>query len=176
MIPATKLAGAPPGLRRLERACVRGANLLACAGLSVLIAFAFATLLDGLSRFFLSAPIEAVGDLGSGIVAACVAACFPLAQLQRSNISIEVLGTVLGRRGASILRAFAAILVAVALVAIARQMFRYAADAAEGGDSTVMLGIPTAPFWYVVAAMFAAACVAQLLVAVLSLAQCRRAA
>jgi hypothetical protein len=60
--------------------------------------------------------------------------------------------------------------VLIVLAAMARQMFLYVNDDAVGGDSTMMLGIATAPFWYVVAAMLACATVAQGVVAVLEIA------
>ena len=151
-------------LRRVDAACLRAAYVLAATGLCVLIAFAAATLVDGLSRSLADRPVEAVGDVGPYVVAAAVAACFPLAQLQRANITIELAGMVAGPRAARILRAFAAVVVAVVMLAMTRQMLLYAADDASGGDTTVMLGLPTAPFWYAVGAMFACASVAQLLV------------
>lgn len=163
-----------PAMRVAERVCFAVATGLACAGLSVLVLFAAVTLLDGMMRFFLSRPIEAVGDLGAVVVASAMAACFPLAQLQRANITIEILGMALGGRAVHALRAFGAVLVAVVLAGMTRQMLRYAADSAEGGDTTVMLGVATFPFWYVVAAMFACAVVAQALVVALSVARCLR--
>lgn len=152
-------------LRRADAFCLRVATNLAVAGLSVLVAFAVATLLDGLARSLLDRPIEAVADVGDYVAAAAVSACFPLAQMRRANITIELAGMALGARAARLLRALAAILVGVVMLAMSRQMLLYAASSASGGDTTVMLGIPTAPFWYVVAAMFVCAAVAQMLVA-----------
>jgi TRAP-type C4-dicarboxylate transport system permease small subunit len=136
---------------------LKTSKLLAAMGLIVLIIFAFATCADGLLRSLANQPITAVGDVGTYIVAAAVAACFPLAQLQRANITIEMFH-------ARPLRVCSATLVLIAIAAMARQMFLYAADNAEAGDSTVMLSIPTAPFWYAVAAMFTCATLVQLLV------------
>jgi len=160
-------------LARAEVAALRAAQVLAVLGLLVLIGFAGATLLDGLLRSVANHPIELVDDIGSYVVAGAVAACFPLAQLRHANITIEILGIALGPRVRQALRAFAAVLVAATMVAIARQLVIYAAHEASGGDTSVMLGIPTSPFWYVVAAMFVIAAAAQLLVAVLELARCR---
>jgi hypothetical protein len=42
-----------------------------------------------------------------------------------------------------------------------RQLFLYAIDSRENGDSTVLLEIATAPFWFFVAAMFAVATLTQ---------------
>ena len=159
-------------LARAEAAALRAAQALAVLGLLVLILFAAATLADGLLRSLADRPIDLVDDIGSYVVACAVASCFPLAQLRHANITIEIVGIALGPRVRQALRAFAAILVAVTMVAMARQLLIYASHEASGGDSSVMLGIPTSPFWYVVAVMFVIAAVAQLLVAVLELARC----
>jgi TRAP-type C4-dicarboxylate transport system permease small subunit len=143
-------------------------------GLTVLIVFAAATLLDGTLRSLADHPTELVGDVGSYLVAAAVSACFPLAHLQRSNIKIELAGLVLGHRGVQVLRAFAAILVMVVIAAMAWQMFVYAGNEAAGGDATMLLGIKVAPFWYVVAAMFTCAAAAQVLVTAIEVARCVR--
>ncbi len=156
---------------RLDRLSHRLAETLAIIGLTVLIGFAAATVLDGLSRSLLSSPIMIVGDIGAYVIAAAIAACMPLAQLQRANITIDLVGAAIGPRGARALHAVAAILVSIVMIAIARQIFIYAADTASGGDSSVMLGIATAPFWYAVAVMIAFAAAAQILVAWQSIAR-----
>jgi TRAP-type C4-dicarboxylate transport system permease small subunit len=163
-------------LARAETLCLQAASILAAAGLTVLIGFAATTLLDGSLRSLANHPIEVVGDVGSYLVAAAISACFPLAQLQRANITIEFAGLVLGDRIARALRAFAAVVVAVVMTAMARQMFIYAANEAAGGDATMMLGIKLAPFWYVVAVMFACAAIAQVLVSAIEIARCIRGA
>ncbi len=149
-------------MRQIQIFTQKAAQTLAAIGLVALILFAFATCADGLLRSMANQPITAVGDVGTYVVAAAVAACFPLAQLQRANITIEMFG---GRAP----RIFATLLVLIAIAAMTRQMFLYAADSAEGGDSTVMLSIPTAPFWYIVAIMFACATAVQLLVLIAEL-------
>jgi TRAP-type C4-dicarboxylate transport system permease small subunit len=154
-----------------EQLCRRVAQVLAALGLTALILFAVATVLDGLLRFFDGEPIVLVGDAGSLLVAAAVASCFPLAQLQRANITIDLAGMALGPRMARALRTAAGIVVLIALAAMARQMARYAGEDASAGDTTVMLGIVTAPFWYVVAAMFACATIGQALVVALDMAR-----
>jgi hypothetical protein len=85
-------------LNRAETLCLHAARALAAMGLITLIGFAVATLLDGLLRSLADRPIIAVGDVGSYVVAASVAACFPLAHLQRANITIELAGMALGPR------------------------------------------------------------------------------
>jgi TRAP-type transport system small permease protein len=158
-------------LTRLEAAAGAAARALAALGLVILLLFAVATLADGLMRSLANAPIDAVRDLGGLVVAVAVAFCFPLSCLQRSNITIKFAEAFIGPRSSRILDAIAAVLVEIAVVLIARQLFIYAWNEARAGDSTVMLAVPAAPFWYVVAAALALAAVLQALVAVLEIAR-----
>jgi len=108
-------------LHRAETLCLHVARTLAAAGLITLIGFAIVTLLDGLFRSVADSPIVAVGDVGGYVVAASVAACFPLAQLQRANITIELAGMALGPRSAHVLRAAASVAVLIVLAAMTRR-------------------------------------------------------
>lgn len=144
----------------LDSAVERLCKLLAAVGLLGLIAFAVATLANGISRSLLSYPIEFVSDIGNLVVAVAVASCFPMALWLKSNIRIDIFGGVLPGLAHSVLGILADVAVLGVTSAVARQMFIYADHQAEAGDTTVMLEIATAPFWYYVAAMFAiAACV-----------------
>ena len=138
---------------------------LAAAGLGLLLCLAVMTLLDGLLRSFANQPIDAVRDLGGVVAAVAMAACFPIAMLERSNISIRFLEPAFGRATSRNADRFAALLVLVVLGAIAREFFRYAGAAARSGDATWILNIPTAPFWYAVDALLWVAVLAQALVA-----------
>jgi TRAP-type C4-dicarboxylate transport system permease small subunit len=151
-------------LDRLEQTSLALARGLAAAGLLILIGFAVMTLADGLSRPLFDTSLEIVGDLGSLAVAVAVACCVPLAFLQRNHITIKFAGACLGARGSRILDVGAAVLVNVVAILIARQLFVFAGQSARAGDSTVMLEVPVAPFWYIVATLIALAAAAQALV------------
>jgi TRAP-type C4-dicarboxylate transport system permease small subunit len=159
-------------LDRFERTALALARGLAAAGLLILIGFAVMTLADGLSRSLFDTSLEFVGDLGSLAVAVAVAGCVPLAFLQRNHITIKFAGACLGTRGSRILDVVAAILVNVVATLIAWQLFVFAGQSARAGDSTVMLEIPVAPFWYGVAVLIALAAVAQALVVAREIARC----
>jgi TRAP-type C4-dicarboxylate transport system permease small subunit len=156
-------------LARLESIALAVSRALAAVGLIILLLFAVATLADGIMRSVASAPIEAVRDLGGLVVAVAVAFCFPLSCLQRSNITIKFAEAFIGPRSSRILDAIAAALVEIAVVLIARQLFIYAWNTARAGDSTVMLDVPAAPFWYAAAAALALAAIVQALVVVLEI-------
>jgi TRAP-type C4-dicarboxylate transport system permease small subunit len=158
--------------RRIEAAADVLARALAVCGFLLLLVFAVMTLADGSLRASLSMPIDAVDDLGGLVVAVAVACCFPLAFLQRANIAIKFLEIFFGRRVGQTLDAFAAVVVALLVIFMARQFFIYAGDAARGGDSTVVLETPTAPFWYAVAAIMTFTAFAQILVALVEIRRC----
>ena len=159
-------------LDRLERTALALARGLAAAGLLLLIGFAVMTLTDGLSRWLFDTSLEFVGDLGSLAVATAVAACVPLAFLQRNHITIKFAGACLGASGSRVLDVIAAVLVNVIAALIAWRLFVFAGQSARAGDSTVMLDVPIAPFWYVIAALIALAAVAQVLVVAREIARC----
>ena len=137
------------------------ARALACFGLILLLGFALATLLDGLFRTYLDAPIEAVRDLGPLVAAVGVSACFPLAVLEKSNIRIHLFDTRLSPQARLWLERIVDVLTILVMAAIARQILVYAHNAQEGGDATVMLEWSTAPFWYVVGACMVIAVASQ---------------
>ena len=117
------------------------------------MAFAVGTLGDGLLRRFAGRPIEAVRDVGGLVVAIAVVCCMPLALLQRANITIKFVQAFFGARAGSYFYAVASVAIEIVLGLIARQFFIYASALARTGDTTTMLSIRTAPFWFVVSAV-----------------------
>ena len=128
----------------------RAARLLACAGLCLLIAFAAATLVDGLARGVFASPIDAVRDLGDSIVAVAISACFPLAFLEQRNISIDFIASALGPRCKRGLVGVAGVIVLVISVLFAWQFGLYARQLGAVHETTALLEIPKYPFWLLV--------------------------
>jgi hypothetical protein len=151
-------------MRGIERAALRAARALAAFGLLLLLAFAATQLADGLMRWVAGAPIVAVRDLGGLVAAIAVACCFPIALLEQSNISIRFIGSLCGELAGYVFEALAGALATVTISLIAWELVLYAGKAAKSGDTTWMLGIPVAPFWYLVAAIFWCAAAVQLIV------------
>lgn len=148
----------------VETAARKLARALAAVGLGTLLVFAATTIADGLLRFFLASPIDAVRDLGGLVAAFAVACCIPLAIIERSSITIRFVTSFVSPRAGQVADAAAAMLVEVVLVLMAWRFFLFARQAALDGNSTWMLRIPTAPVWAAVAAMIAIAALLQLLV------------
>ena len=161
-------------LQRLERIGLGATRALSVAGLLLLMALAAMTLADGLLRWLANRPIEGVRDLGAVIVAVAVCCCIPVGLMERANISIRVAKDLLGERASRVLEAFAALAALVVIGAMAWQFTVFAGKIARVGETTWILKIPTAPFWYLVAAILWLAVAVQLIVLVLDIAKARR--
>ena len=152
-------------LPALERFTLTATRALSVVGLIALMGLAAMTLTDGLMRWLANRPIEGVRDLGGLAIAVAIACCLPVGLMERGNIVIR-LGDSLSPRLGRILDAFAALLVGVALAAVAWQFWIYAEKLARGRETTFVLQIPVAPFWFGVDAILWLAVFVQGVVAV----------
>ena len=156
-------------LQRLERIGLGATRALSVAGLLLLMALAAMTLADGLLRWLANRPIEGVRDLGAVIVAVAVCCCIPVGLMERANISIRVAKDLLGERASRVLEAFAALAAFIVIGAMAWQFTVFAGKIARVGETTWILKIPTAPFWYLVAGILWLAVAVQLIVLILEI-------
>ena len=161
-------------LAALERLTLNATRALSVVGLIALMGLASMTLADGLLRWLANRPIEGVRDLGAVIVAVAVCCCIPVGLMERANISIRVAKDLLGARASRVLEAFAAFAALVVIGAMAWQFTVFAGKIARVGETTWILKIPTAPFWYLVASILWLAVAVQLIVLVLDIAKARR--
>ena len=151
-------------LAALERITLTATRALSVVGLIVLMGLASMTLADGLLRWLANRPIEGVRDLGGLAIAVAIACCIPVGLMERGNIAIRLgslLHPVLGR----VLDALAALLVCAVLAAAAWQFWLYAAKMARAHETTFVLQIPIAPFWFGVDSILWCAVLVQLIVA-----------
>lgn len=161
-------------LDRLERVGLAASGALSVAGLVALLALAAMTLGDGLMRWLANRPIEGVRDAGALIIAVAVSCCIPVALMERANITIRVAASVLGARAGRALDAFAAAAVWLVAGALAWQFTVYAGKLARAHETTWVLKIEVAPFWYAVAAILWLAVLVQAIVLVLDVARALR--
>jgi len=153
-VPAAETGDLPASVfQRLERAGLVATRALSVGGLIALMVLAVMTLLDGLARWLANQPIEGVRDVGGLAIALAVSCCIPVGLMERSNITIRVVESVAGPRLGKFLDALAALLVAVVMAALAWQFTVFAGKIARANEMTWVLHIPTAPFWYGVAAI-----------------------
>jgi TRAP-type C4-dicarboxylate transport system permease small subunit len=159
--------GPASALSSLERFGLMATRALSALGLAGLMFLALMTLFDGLARWLLNQPIEGVRDLAAVTVALAVTCCLPVGLMERSNISIRLASHVLGDRIGRVLDSVASVLTAVVMAAFGWQFLVFAGKIAKANETTWILKIPTAPFWYGVCAIFAVAFAVQVIVVVL---------
>jgi TRAP-type C4-dicarboxylate transport system permease small subunit len=138
---------------RIEQFGLRITRIISIAGLTALMFLAVMTLADGLLRWLANAPIDGVRDMGGLAVAIGVAACLPVGLMERSNITLHFLNSVGAPAIGRVLDAFAALVTGVVYIALAWQFTTFAGKMAQAHETTWVLKIPVAPFWYVVAAI-----------------------
>ncbi len=151
-------------MARIDWATKSLAQALAVLGLGALLCFAVMTMADGLLRFFLARPIDAVRDLGGLVAAFAVACCLPVAIVERSNITIRFLSSIVGRRAGQIADVAAAVLVEIVLILMTWQFVLLANQARVTSTATWMLRIPTAPVWGAVVLILGISAVLQIIV------------
>ncbi|HEX9463478.1 MAG TPA: TRAP transporter small permease subunit [Alphaproteobacteria bacterium] len=134
-------------LSTLERAALAATRVLSVVGLVALMGLATMTLADGLMRWIANQPIEGVRDLGGLAIAVAIACCIPVVMIERGNITIRLAGSLSAGFG-RVLDALAAVLVDVVLGVMAWQIWLYAAKMARAHETTFVLQIPVAPFWF----------------------------
>ena len=122
------------------------------------------TLADGTLRWLANRPIEGVRDVGAAIIAVAVSCCFPAGLIERAHITIRVAGSIFGSKLGRVLDALAAIAVWGVTIAMAWQFTVFAGKIAHAGETTWVLKIPTAPFWYTVAVILWIAAAVQTIV------------
>ncbi len=151
-------------MARIERASKLLAQALVVLGLGALLCFAVMTMADGLLRFFFARPIDAVRDVGGLVAAFAVACCIPVAIVERSNITIRFVSSVIGPRAGRIADLAAAVLVEIVLILMTWQFVVFAIQAQATGAATWMLRIPSAPVWGAVAVILGISALLQIVV------------
>lgn len=129
-------------------AATRWLALGACA---CLLAIAIGTLADVTGRYLFGAPIHGYNDFAALAIAAVCAAFFPALIATRGNITVRLLGRVLGPRASRALDAFGALVTFLFFAAMAWQYVRYAAEMARAGERMAILRWEVWPFWWAVA-------------------------
>ncbi len=109
------------------------------------------TMADVLMRWFANEPIAAINEIVQMTFSVAISACIPAGMTQRVNLKIDLIA----RYFTPCLRAWLEVLGSLSLWlfygVLAWRIWIYAATLAEEGRTTVILGLPQAPFMYLVA-------------------------
>ncbi len=154
----------------LERVTLAATRALSVVGLAALMGLATMTLIDGLLRWLVNRPIEGVRDIGGLAIAVAISCCLPVVLVERGNITIR-LGAMLGKTFGQLLDALAAFIVCGVLAAMAWEFWLYAAKMSHARETTFVLQIQIAPFWFGVDAILWCAVLVQAIVALRDLAR-----
>ena len=150
-------------LAALERVALVGTRALSVVGLSALMSLAVMTIADGLMRWLANQPIEGVRDLGGLLIALAIACCLPVVMAEKGNITIRLVEAA-SPRVSRALEVIAATLVLGVMVVLTWQIWLYAAKMLRARETTFVLQIPVAPFWFGVSVILACAVLVQALV------------
>lgn len=162
-------ARASSRLAALESLSRRVTNVLTIVGFAALLALAMAMVVDIVGRFVFKRPLHGVGDLAAVIMAVIVASSLPACFAESRNIGVDLLGQGLGTRAHRWLDVLGHVASLVFVIIFAWQLAKYASDIQKSGQTTWVLKLPIAPWWWVAATLAAFAVPVQAIVALRSL-------
>lgn len=155
---------------RIDHRVTALSQILAMLGLALLIAFAAATALDVLLRSVFNAPIRGLSDVGNLIMILAVTAGIPANIKLRQNVTIEMLGKLgaqtISRRSPAVLNTFGALVTLGFICLLCWRMADYAIHMGMTSETTLILGLSLAPWWWVGAVFAGVSAVCQVLVVI----------
>lgn len=151
-------------IEQSEMVSLRSSRLVALCGLAALLLIAIMVAADVVMRWLANAPIEGVRDVAGVAIAVAISASLPTVLANDENITIRAVGRALDSRLSRMLDVFGSTLVLAVMVVMAWQFWRFSLDVAEAGDSTLILRIPLAPWWYISTIIVTACVPVQLIV------------
>lgn len=128
---------------------------IALIGAGGVLVVAAAVVGDVLMRWLFNAPILSVDDLGRFVMAVVVSSFFPAGLARGQFVTIRFLGRALGVRAGLWLEFFGSLATFVVFALFAWRIFGYALEVTRSGLATTVLELPQAPWWWMVALIFA---------------------
>lgn len=128
----------------------RIARAIALIGLAGLLVLALATVLDVVLRWLFNKPIVGLNDTYAMFAAIVIASSFPLCIAQRGNITIRFFGKFLGSRVSNLFETFGNLVTCGLFILMAWQLWLYADQLLEDGETTWILNWPVSPWWRVI--------------------------
>lgn len=157
----------PSAIETLDAGLRRATATLAGIGVALLLVQAFAIVIDALARWLFSMPIHGMEDVNGLLIAVTVVSFLPALFMERGNVTITLLGRMVGPRISRLLDAFGQVLAFVFIALVAWQYGEYAATL--NGWHTVIIELPKAPAAWAATALLCLAALVQAFVALYSL-------
>lgn len=153
-------------MARLEHYMLVVTRTAAVLGVFFLLMVALLSVADIIVREVQGRPIRGANDIARLLTIIVIAACFPAGLLERRQIKVALLGTLLPPIANRVLEVMGALLTLVMFAFIAYYVTLYAQRVTASAQYTMVLNIPIAPWWWAASACFWACIPAQAFVIV----------
>jgi len=142
----------------LESKVIHWTRVVSLIGLVGLLILAAMTVGGVLLRWLLDFPILGIPDVSTLVITVAIASCFPLVFAERRNITVRLVGNLLGPRISMMLEAFGYLVSIGIFCLMVWQLWIFTGEVAASNETTVVVRLPIAP-WYRVATLLVALCV-----------------
>jgi tripartite ATP-independent transporter DctM subunit len=152
-----RLAPAEPvsRLEPLEQRCVAISRRLAIVAVAGMLVLSLLTIIDITLRYFLSAPLQGLDEATQLIMAVIISASLPAGIATRNHVTIDFFRNFIGPRWQAVMAVIGGALVLLLMMLLTWRFGAYAQRLMLRDDATMIIGIPTAPFWWGVTGMLA---------------------
>ena len=157
------------GLDRLIVRATVATHRIALLGFTSLVLIALLTFYDGAARYLDLPRVSGFSDFGELLFPIVIASCFPALLIQQKNLTIRVLGRLVGDGAARWADVGAAVAVLIFFLLLGTQFVQMTLDFHSAGRTTATIEIPTALFWMIATSILWLCVPIQLLVVLLRL-------
>ncbi len=156
-------------LDRLNHQATTVTQQVALVGFTGLVLIALLTFYDGAARYLDLPRVSGFSDFGELLFPIVIASCFPALLIQQKNLTIRVLGRLVGDGAARWADGGAAVAVLIFFLLLGTQFVQMTLDFHSAGRTTATIEIPTALFWMIASSTLWLCVPIQLLVVLLRL-------
>ncbi len=168
------ISEAGPGIARaqrsifdqLEQSLGALSRVIAIACVCGMLFVAAVSMLDVALRWIANEPLPAMNEIVQMTFSVAIAACIPAGLTQRVNLKIDLIARYFSPRLHAWLEALGGASLFLFYGVLAWGIWIYAEGLAQDGKTTVILGLPKAPFMYAVSVLFAFGAVLQAVILV----------
>lgn len=151
---------------RLRAACIVLSRPIAFLGVIGMLIASGVTVLDVLLRWLVNGGITALNEIISMTFAVAITACIPAGLASGVGVTIDATEKLLGIRAAAAFKTVGAFLLFSMFAVLTWRMSIYADSLYAEGRTTIILGLPQAPFLWATAVLLGIATLVQLIVAI----------
>jgi tripartite ATP-independent transporter DctM subunit len=159
-------------LKAAEQRCVALTGRISFIGVAGMLAIAGLTVTDVALRALFNSPLTGLNEIVSLTLAMAVAACLPSGTARRIGLDIDILNRFLSPGLQARLRMIGQFVLLAFLIVLAWRVGAFAGELENSRLTTIILGLPQAPFIWAVTALLAVCIPVQLVLAFGDLLEC----